>query len=346
MTLLKISLFRLDPQELEYNPMVQLSCVGCSNFLNNYSCPLFTPHVLELQSLLLRKTRSIIAVVAWFDLASRAAKLFQRLGNVKQALTLACLQLESYSRRVLNKYIPDLLKKLGDDVVAWLHPGGGCRVCRTCAAVECKPCRNVMSREPPAPEALGIDLYTALARRGIYIEHPPRRVVAKVCLVFLKKNITQSELDRLGDKALAVEKNVTPPRLESAIEQAVKKLEEEDRTQLLKVLSRCTREEVEVRPRECVCRTCVLRGSIKCKILRRYFERLAGWRATVLVIGDKVDLAWLRQSYMRHISYLCFVASDRVEHRRQQRKTVYLSLCRYVLGVDSTVLVTAIRSPA
>jgi len=338
--LIRISLFRIEPQDIEVTPLAQLSCTGCSNFLNNYACPLYTPHAIYTPGILAR-AKTVIAVVAWFDLASRAAKTWQKVRNVKQALTLACLQLESYSRRVLDRHIRELVARLGDDVLMWLHPGGGCRHCRTCRAAESRPCASPRTRTPPSPEGLGVDLYGTLRKYGVYIEHPPRRVVTKVGLILLKRNITREELEKLAGSKFAVEENAEPPRPDPRLEHEIRKLEEEDRRLLEEVLRDAERCEIEIAPRECSSRTCPLRGTAKCLVVRKYFERIRDWRAEVLLVRKRVDPAWLRQSYMRHIAPLCLVMSDRVHVRRQGCKTVYTTLCSCVLGLETELAVVS-----
>ena len=341
MTLLKISAFLLSPDEIAVSPLAQLSCIGCSDFLNNYACPLFTVHASVFRNVL-KRAKQVLLLVTWLDLASRLNRLAETTASIKQALALAYLQLESYAHRTLSKHICKILSTFKHDLLMWFRPGGGCRRCKVCAAAESKPCRHLCSREPPAPEAVGVDLYTTFTRRGIYYEHPPRRVVTKTAMFLLKRNVAETELEKLD---FSVEENLDRvPSLKPEVMYEIRRIEEEDRARLTTVLKSASREEVEIKPGDCKASSCPLRGAVKCRIVRKYFEKLAGHTARVLVISRSVDPIWLRQSYMRYISPLCCIFSTSVRVLRRGSRLVYGSLCRHVLGLDAAglALVTAV----
>jgi len=341
MTLLKISVFLLNPEDIAVTPMAQLSCTGCSSFLNNYACPFYTVHASVFRDVL-KRVRQCLLFVAWLDLASRVNTLAETITNVKQVFTLACLQLESYAHRALNKHISRILSLLEHSISMWFHPGGGCRRCKSCAATCAEPCRCPVFREPPAPEAVGVDIYATLARHGIYYEHPPRRVVVKTALFLLKTGITKAELEKLG---LSVEENLESiPKLRPEVEREVRKLEEADRAELTQILKRASQVEIEVRPVPCRATSCPLRGSLKCHVIRKYFEKLAGAVARLLIVDSSADPTWLRQSYMRHISPLCSIISSSVRALRRGQRHVYYTLCRYAIGLETsgTALVVGI----
>ena len=156
----------IDPGSVVTAAWVRLKCqFGCPGYNKGYCCPPFTPTW--------EQTRSVL------DTYERALLFHIRVEHRPQR--------EQIYRHYFAMLV-DLEGRLFKDgyYKAFVFLAGPCRLCRTCASLEDKPC-NAMNRARPSMEGCSIDVFQTARNNGFAIETLSERTAVhnEFCLMLV-----------------------------------------------------------------------------------------------------------------------------------------------------------------
>ncbi|MDD5127704.1 MAG: DUF2284 domain-containing protein [Dehalococcoidales bacterium] len=139
----------------------------CGSYNRNYSCP---PSIGTLEEIRERLGQFQQGIILQYSQPAVIEKGNRELQKTKIDFHLKILKLEEF------------LKKTGAENVMGM-PGGSCGLCRTCRAVESRPCRHP-GRMRFSLEAAGIDVLGLLAQLGMDNRFYPDKINWTGCVLY------------------------------------------------------------------------------------------------------------------------------------------------------------------
>ena len=160
-----------DPALLVPEERIRAYCIEnrCGSYNSNHMCPPRVGSLEDMEAVLGQFTKGVL-----LQYSRRMEVANDREGVIQTKMDFHRLVLR-LERRLNRRGVTGL----------WGLIGGNCELCRTCAAVEGKPCRHP-EKARTSLEAIGVDVVGLLGKLGLDGGFHPDRITWTGCVLFVE----------------------------------------------------------------------------------------------------------------------------------------------------------------